>query len=435
MKLLFILLGLCVCPILMAQQTEEIQEAMANYEYEKVISLIEQEEPTAQLLFMKARAQKGLFRYEDAIKSLKTAVNEQPENLQFIIELAECNRAEGKFKDALQCYEQVLALNPENKYVRLQQINLLNMMENYTEAGKICGLLLANDSSAIALRLMAQCYEGQMKQDSAMVYYNKVITKKPADYLSVAKLASMHIKNEAPEMTIAITENYRKIDSTNLYVNRQNAQAYCLNKDYDSAIERYNYLINQGDSSMLTCYYLGMSYFAKEQFYEAHDFLETAHKYDPKNVNILYYLGRSCAKTSWKKQGIEYLQQALDLTIPTGEALAKLYEGLGDCYFMAGDYHKQLAAVKEQYKQQPKNNLLYRMAYIYQDLLKDNKNAEKYLVMYLNTKEEEDAPEPEEEAKMEGMTLVLGESSLYRAAERRLEDIRKENFFKEGIKE
>ena len=54
------------------------------------------------------------------------------------------------------------------------------------------------------------------------------------------------------------------------------------------AIKRYEYLVGQRDSSFHTYYYLGVSYYATEKFYEAHDMLEIARKYDPENVNLLY---------------------------------------------------------------------------------------------------------------------------------------------------
>lgn len=42
-----------------------------------------------------------------------------------------------------------------------------------------------------------------------------------------------------------LTEGYRQMDSTNVEVNRQNALAYCLHKDYPMAIKRYQDLTNQ----------------------------------------------------------------------------------------------------------------------------------------------------------------------------------------------
>ena len=39
------------------------------------------------------------------------------------------------------------------------------------------------------------------------------------------------------EGAIALTEAYRRTDSTNVEVNRQNALAYCLRKEYPTAIK------------------------------------------------------------------------------------------------------------------------------------------------------------------------------------------------------
>lgn len=42
------------------------------------------------------------------------------------------------------------------------------------------------------------------------------------------------------------------------------------------------------------------------RLHPAHDLLERA-KDDNTNINVLYYLGRACSKTSWKEDGVTYL--------------------------------------------------------------------------------------------------------------------------------
>ena len=74
--------------------------------------------------------------------------------------------------------------------------------------------------------------------------------------IAAAKLAALNIAGSYFNEAIEATEKYRQIDTTNIAVNRQNALAYCLNKDYPTAIQRYEYLVSQGDSSFHTCYYL-----------------------------------------------------------------------------------------------------------------------------------------------------------------------------------
>lgn len=433
MKRPLALLCLYICIPLCAQHSSPIKEAMANYDYETALSLIAEETPSPQLTFQKAQALRGLNRYSEALIAFREVTEMEPDNFRAIMETAECCKQAGRFTESLNCYEQALALNPDNKYVQLQRIMLLCAMDQYTKAAQICHEVMQSDSSATITRLMAQTQEGLMKKDSAVHYYTKVIEKEPNDYISVAKLANLYINQNAPQEAIEITENYRQTDTTNIYVNRQNAQAYCLKKDYITAIDRYEHLVSQGDSTRMTCYYLGMSYYAIEDYYGAHDFLRIAYKYDPKNINILYYLGRACSKTSWKKEGVELLNEAIQIATPSDSTMVNLYNGLIDGYKLAGMYKEQIDTYKELHKKYTpqRHTLIYSIGAAYQDYLRDYKNAERYLEMFLKTRPKTNDNTPQ----IEEGTLVLGVDQYYKAAERRLATIRKEQFFTEGQSE
>lgn len=417
---------------LAAQQTDPIREAMANYDYETALSLITQKEPASQLTFQKAQALRGLNRYNEALEAFRQVVAQEPENIRAILDMAECYKIAGRFNESLNGYKQALALKPENKYAQLQYISMLCVTEQYPQAGRICHEVMANDSSTAVIRLMAQAQEGMMRSDSVLYYYKVIVEKEPHDYLSVAKLANLYINLNQPQEAIALTEKYREKNSANIYVNRQNAQAYCLIKDYQKAIDRYEQLVEQGDSTRMTCYYLGMSYYAIEDYYGAHDFLRIAQKYDPKNINVLYYLGRACAKTSWKKEGVGMLNEAINLAIPSDSVMTNLYNGLIDCCNLAGMYREQVDAYKELYKyNSQKHTILYNIGAVYQDYIGDIKNARHYLDLFVKTKPKTNAPA----SQMEGETPVLNESNFYNAAERRLEAIRKDEFFRKGYTE
>lgn len=434
MKQLFILLCFLACQTIAAQNSEPIQEAMANYDYETAIKLINMEKPTPQLLLLKAKAQKGLNQYGEALATFKEVLAQDAENIRVLIDMADCYKSSANYHEAVKCYEQVLLKSPENKYVQFQYISLLCGLERFEKAQEKCKELLANDSSAVSLHLQAQCLEGLNQLLSATDYYHIIQDKYPNDYLSAAKLGSLYIEMKEYPKAIESTEKYRQRDSTNLIVNRQNAMAYCLEKDYPAAVQRYDALLAQGDSTYLTCYYAGVSNYAKEDYYKAHDLLEFAHQYEPQNVNLLYYLARTCAKTSWKKEGVEYIEKAIDLTIPSDEVLLNLYRGATDCYKMAAMYDKQIESMKLQYKYEPnRHKHLYDIAFVYSNFLKDTKNTERYLEAFLKTKPQETKKE-ESRIGADG-SVELGIKNYYNAATKWLNDIRKEKFFKEGTPE
>lgn len=434
MKQFLILLCLLACQTAVAQNSDPLQEAMANYDYETAIDLINKEKPDTQLLLLKAKAQKGLNRYGEALATYKEVMAQDSENIRILIEMADCHKAIANYNEAVKWYEQALLKNPENKYAQFQYISLLCSLERFEKAKEKCGQFLANDSSAVSLHLQAQCLEGLNQLLSAANYYHIIQEKYPDDYLSAAKLGSLYNEMQDYPKAIASTEKYRQRDSTNLIVNRQNAMAYCLEKEYPVAVQRYDALLAQGDSTYLTCYYAGVSNYAKEDYYKAHDLLEFAHRYEPRNVNLLYYLARSCAKTSWKKQGVEYIEKAIDLSIPSDTVMLNLYKGAADCYHLAAMYDKQIETLKLQYKYEPgRHKYLYDIAFIYGNLLKDPRNAERYLEAFLKTKPKE-TKEEEIRTGADG-AVVLGIKNYYNAATRWLNDLRKEKFFKEGTRE
>ena len=402
MKRIILLAFLCTTTLVMAQRINHVQEAIANYDYEAALTLIAKEKPTIPLLLQKGKAQRGLGMNTEALSTYQEIITNDTANTRAYIEAAECCRSLAKYQQALKYYEQALDLNPENKYVRIQYIGLLLSLQKFQDALGESSLMTEKDSSAIALHLQAQSFEGMGELLPATGCYYNIQEKYPDDYLAAAKLAALNIAGSYFNEAIEATEKYRQIDTTNIAVNRQNALAYCLNKDYPTAIQRYEYLVSQGDSSFHTCYYLGISYYAEEKYYEAHDFLEAA----------------------------------LDLTIPKDSNMVRLYIGMTDCYKMAQMPKEQIESIRERYRKYDKQNhkLLYDMAFIYFYSLKDKKNTERCLEAFLKTRPKEDK---EEEAKLnERGELVLGTKNYYNAAANWLKDIQSkqkiEDFFLGG---
>lgn len=436
MKQIIFLLFLYPITFVMAQHTDPIQEAMANYDYETVLSLISEKKPTAPLLLQKGKALRGLGLNAEALSTYQDIIANDSTHARAFIEAAECCRTLAKYNLATNYYERALDLNPENKYVRIQYINLLLAQQKFREALGESSVMTEKDSSAVALHLQAQSLEGMGELVPAAGCYYNIQEKYPDDYLAAAKLGAINIAASCFDEAIEATEKYRQIDTTNVAVNRQNALAYCLKKDYPTAISRYEYLVNQGDSTFHTCYYLGISYYAIERYYEAHDFLEAARKYDPENVNLLYYLGRACSKTSWKKQGVEYLEKAINLSVPKDSDMIRLYIGMTDCYKMAQKYREQIESIKERYQKYDKENhkLLYDMAYVAFYSQKNRESTLRYLEAFLKTRPKEEKEEKIE--RNENGEIVMGLPNYYNAAANWLKDLQSkqkiEDFFLNG---
>lgn len=443
------------CSFVAAQNTNAIQEAMTNYDYETALSLINQEIPTTPLLYQKGRALKGLGYNKEALKVFLEIAAMDSLNPRAYIEVAECSKLQAQYKLALDYYKKAHALNPNNKYVQLQYINQLIGNKNYQEALKESALLATKDSSAQVLNLRAECTEQILGSTLGPIYaleaYQLIQQKFPDDYISAARLGNVCINLAQYQSAIHFTEKYRTLDTTNIIINRLNAQAYYLEKTYPVAIDRYESLLQNNDSTFYTCLYAGISYYASKDFKHALLLLKKAIEEKNSDINAHYYAGRACAKTGQAKEGVEHLEMAIDFAIPEDSLISKLYNGLVECYKAARRYKDQASTLLEQYERYAPNNhiLLYNAAYVYQYRLKNRSKAKQLLTQFLKTRSEENKKEAKERAEKEPWSKpqetdeendsVDNLTKKYNAAEYWLKSIlreeKQEKFFKGEIEE
>lgn len=431
--LLFAFFGHILATTAQSPVSNDIREAMNNYDYEAALQLMEKTPSSIPLLYLKGKALKELGRNNEALNVFNQLTKQDSLNPRAYIEAGECYKTLGKFQPALLCYKRVLDLKPDHKYARIQYISQLLNLQKYQEALGESTALAEQDSSATILHLKAQSLEGLYSDPNIQIgAYMEIHERYPDDYLAASKLASLYIRNNYYDYAIETCEAYRKTDTTNATVNRLEAQAYCLNQEYQKALERYQPLLAQGDSSFYNCYYAGISHYALNQPYEAHDLLEAARKHAPDHIDLLYYLGKACSKTLWKKKGMEYMEDAIRLVFPQDSVVARLYGGLADCCREAAEPRKQIKALMQQYKYNPQAHyVLYKAAFVSFYHLKDLESTEKYLEAYLKTRPKESKDQPQEMTE-EG-DIVINENNRYNAAEAWLQDLRKrkkvEDFF------
>ena len=434
MKKLITLL-LVILPMLVNAQTEEeIRKALDAYDYETPILQIAPVAGDSVLTPLRAQALKAMNRHAEALKEWNSLLKEDSTNTKVLIELAECYRSTNRGDQASLCYEKAVTLQPENKYFRQQQIRTLLAMENYEAARDASHAWLERDTvSATGYKYLGMAYEGMALDDpnvlaNAFFAYNAAYRRDSLDGQTVAHIASIFNNNNQFADAVNVTETYRLTDTLNVDVNRQNAKAYCMLKDYKRAVSRYDALKAMGDRSFTTLYYLGISHYGDNWPYGAQENLLEAHKKNPNDVNVLYYLAKSCARTSWKEEGVEYMEKALELASPQDSTLARLYDGLLECYdfLPKADPYKKIELIKKVYSYNKKYTLYYKIADIY-DRQKDYVNAVHYYEKYMAL-----VPKDKQVALDEDGNPMPDIDTMYQKARRRVEKIKVEDFFRNG---
>lgn len=430
-----LLLLISLCPYrAKAQSIEEIREAMDAYDYEMPIARISPMAGDSLFTPLRAKALRAMNRYPEALKEWNSLLQADSTNTKVLIELAECYKLVGRTPKATACYEKAVSLHPENTYFRQQHIRSLLATESYEKARNACHAWLGRDSlSATAFKLMGMAYEGMVDNPDALtnafMSYNAAYRIDSLDAQTVAHIASIFNNNEQFQDAVDVTEKYRLTDTLNIDVNRQNAKAYCMLKEYPTAVKRYEALKEMGDHSFATLYYLGVSHYGDNWVYGARDNLLEAHRKAPNDINVLYYLGKASARSSWKDEGVEYIKKALEIVVPTDSLMAKLYDGLVECYRYSNksDPYEKIEAMKKLYSYNKKYTLFYNIAYIY-DHQKDYANAVHYYEKFMAL-----VPKDKQVVLDSDGNPMPHSDTLYQKARRRVEKIKEEDFFRNGV--
>ena len=434
MKNLIILL-FTFFPLLANAQTEaDIRKALEAYDYETPIAQIAPASGDSVFTPLRAQALKAMGRPAEALKEWNSLLKADSASTKVLMELAECYRQTNRSDRAAVCYAKVVELQPENKYFRQQLIRTLLASEKYEEARDASHAWLEKDTlSATGYKFLGMAYEGMVPNDGeklqyAFMAYNAAYRRDSLDGQTVAHIAAIFNDNNQFAEAADVTEKYRLTDTLNIDVNRQNAKAYCMLKYYKTAVSRYEALKAMGDRSFTTLYYLGVSQYADNWPYGARDNLLEAHRKNPMDVNVLYYLAKACARASWKEEGIAYMNKAFDLVIPEDSTLARLYDGLLECYkfHTKADPYERIEVMKEAYPYVKKYTLFFQIAELY-DRQKDYANAVHYYEKYMSMVPKEKQMALDNEGRpMESV------DTMYRKAKRRVEKIKVEDFFRNG---
>ena len=434
MKKLITLL-LVLLPLWVNAQTEgEIRKAMDVYDYETPIARITPVAGDSVLTPLRAQALKAMNRHAEALKEWNSLLKEDSTNTKALIELAECYRLTGRSDQAAICYGKAVSLQPENKFFRQQHIRTLLATENYETARDASHAWLERDTvSATGYKFLGMAYEGMAMTDpdmlgNAFFAYNAAYRRDSLDGQTVAHIAAIFNNNNQFADAVDVTETYRLTDTLNIDVNRQNAKAYCMLKEYKTSVNRYEALKAMGDRSFTTLYYLGVSQYADNWPYGARDNLLEAHKKNPMDVNVLYYLAKACARSSWKEEGVAYMNKAFDIVVPTDSMMTRLYDGLLECYrfHTKADPYEKIEVMKEAYPYTKKYTLFYQIAEIY-DYQKDYANAVHYYEKYMAL-----VPKNKQVSLDNEGNPLPNVDTMYQKARRRVEKIKVEDFFRNG---
>jgi tetratricopeptide (TPR) repeat protein len=411
------LIGLLLCFSLIASaQNSGIQNAMKNYDFETAIKLLSKEKKSTELDFLRAKCYKNLTRYNEAIVLLEELVKQEGTGLSAINELADCYQLMGNLKKAKFFYALGLQTAPENRYEQMNYLNVVFKLREWNPAIRLAHSMLQKDSLPTVYPVLGDCFVQLSNTDSATYYYRKALKSNAEDFNTLSKLAKIYLQAENYTALLNSTNEYLQTDSGNQVINQFNGIGHCMKGNYAKAIYRLNKVYEQGDSSFLTNYYLGASYFATEDNTMAYEHLMNAYRKDSTNQNIYFFLGKSAILSGHQKKGIEMLNKGLTRLIPKDSVLFNYYYNISVGYNRMWNYHAdEIKYLKLAYKFNPDYKFaLYSIAEIYEFKLKKPEDALEYYSQFVEVR-------PKKKKDVDDKTPTI---SYYDVAQGRIDEIK-----------
>lgn len=367
----------------------ELDRYISDYQYQKALDYISEQPESKELLFKKALCYRGLDNNTIAGNILLSLSLDYKDDIQIIRELANCYKAQMKWKDALLCYEKLMMLDPDNVYYLIQKAEMQFQSESYDLALASYKTLVEDQKFDNMIKRIGLCFERLNKPDSAVVYYAKAWGKDSTDSFSAVSLVNANLKIKTPTNisdAIKYSELYLLRDSTNNQMNLLNGLSYYMSGIdlYDKAIERFEKCYAEGDSSLILLRSMGIASYTLDYNEKAKPFLEKAYRLDTLNTNVLYCLANASNSLKEYESAKEYYDKLLNRTIPSPQILYIYYRGQAIAYEGSDMFEEAIESYKnalENASADQKMQLYYSIGTMYDyDLLKPDKALEYYLL-------------------------------------------------------
>ncbi len=278
--------------------------------------------------------------------------------------------------------------------IRLKLADCHYKRANYHQCAELLKNMPEDSLTHDAFRQLTYSYKHQGDNGAFMYWASQLLKRYPMDGEIVAGLTLAYARDNQPQKGIVCAGEYTLKDSTNILVNRAEAESWLLNGDYSKASKLYNRLLQQGDSTFSTLYSAGMCYTKTDSLERAYQCLKPALWLSGMNhYGAAYRLGVVCVDTQRYEEGLGYLALATQLMQPDTTAMKAITLSQGEGYYLTQHYEEAVAAWKEHLTYNPASiATYYNIANAYAYLLKDKEQAKTYYQQFLNLARKEEYP-------------------------------------------
>ena len=280
---------------------------------------------------------------------------------------------------------------------------------NYFQCSELLKNTPEDSLSHESFRQLAYSYQNQGDNGSYVYWTGRLVEHFPMDGEMVAGLTLGLSRDNQAWKGIECGLKYYLKDSTNILVNRAIADAYFMDRQFDKAVNMYERLLQQGDSTFNTLYSAGLSYSMIKDLDRAYPYLRDAlFLSQMQHANCAWRLGVVCVDTKRFEEGLGYLDLANQLLLPDTTTMKAITLSKGEAYYLTEHYDKAVEAWKEHLAYNPSSiATYYNIASAYYYYLPDGQMAKTYYEKFLNLARKEEKPTQQLTEMIEKAEMLL----------------------------
>ena len=376
MKLRLFAAALLLCSALSAQTRGDIA---------RIDSLLNASpEQQRELTLRKASLLKRMYLFDEAAETLTGLLRPDRLDTEVLGEIADCHYQSGNTEDAARLYGILSQQQPDNLGFRIRYMNLASRAKSYASVIDEGRDLLQRDTLLPVLTLMGDAFQKTEQPDSALFYYREALRRKPRNAAVVGKIADILLGRKAYDETLSLAEEYLSMDPDNIPVGKVKGLALYLKRQYNPSSKAFEHVLEVGDDSYGSHYYLGHDYRETAQFFDANEHFLKAWQIDSSDVALAVSIARLHSIPIFAQDADLWFNKALAMLEPDPEDLSMVYQSYGEAEYSHQNWDKALPLYKEAYKVNPKNlSLISTIGYIYEQK-KDYKSALEWYDRYLS---------------------------------------------------
>jgi len=323
-------------------------------------------------------------RFADAVSLLKSNYPEPIADAKVLASMAYASQMSGKLADAEKYYSRIYELDSSNYHVlfNLGNVNLLRGNELKAK-GYFTDLLKKDSANFTVYKDMAQISIDESNKDLTVFYLEKANTLQPTNADVAAQLSGFYIEAKKYDLAEKVLDKAIEADQQNVYLIESLVRLEYAEHKFKDIITNGEQLLSMGDQTAFVLNKLGEAYYFSKD-YDCSIDMFSAIPPTYQNEGTFYFIAECYKMKDNQPKAIEYFNRAISAGLSGN--IDSYYSEIADSYTDMKKDKKAIGAYQKSLQFNEKPMTWYMMASLYDNNLKNGKEALIYYKKFVASK-------------------------------------------------